>query len=121
MAIATLLNGEVAQMADDEALQALEGRIAALENALAGKTQSRVADLTDDEIAAFKKVQDVIAADYGDFCGINDCYRCRLCTVCSVCQICRVCRVCIFECSCGPCNIGGGGIGNVGGFNQFGG
>ena len=109
-------------MADDEALQALEGRIAALENALAGKTQSRVADLTDDEIAAFKKVQDVIAADYGDFCGITDCYRGGLCTVCSVCPICRVCRVCIFECSCGPCNIGpGGGVGNVGGFNQFGG
>lgn len=107
-------------MADDEALSALEGRIAALENALAGKTQQKVADLSDDEIAAFKKVSDVLAADYGEFCGINDCFRCRICTVCRACVVCRVCRVCVVECSCGPCMIGGPG-GGVGGFNQFGG
>lgn len=107
-------------MADDETLKSLEGRVAALENALAGKSQRKVADLTDEEIATFQKVRDVMAADFGEFCGINDCFRCRLCTVCTVCVVCRVCRVCIFECSCGPCSPGGVG-GGVGGFNQFGG
>lgn len=66
-------------------------------------------ELTKDEIAAFQKVRDVVAVDYGKFCGINDCYRCiitRCATICQVvCDI--VCNPCDVECSCGPCNIGG--------------
>ena len=111
-------------MADDEdRIKALEGRIAELENTLAGRSQKKVEDLTEEEMATFKKVQDVLAADWGEFCGINDCFRCRVCVVCrvcQVCQVCRVCKVCDVECSCGPCNIGGT-IGGIGGFNQFGG
>lgn len=111
-------------MADDEdRIKALEGRIAELENTLAGRSQKKVEDLTEEEMATFKKVQDVLAADWGEFCGINDCFRCRVCAVCRtcrVCQVCRVCKVCDFECSCGPCNVGGT-IGGIGGFNQFGG
>ena len=116
-------------MADDAHIKALEGRIAALENALQAKaeragapTAAAAANLTPEEVAAFQKVRDVVAADWGEFCGINDCFRCRVCSTCSVCRVCRVCRVCDIECSCGPCQqIDPGIIRGVGGFNQFGG
>jgi hypothetical protein len=110
-------------MADDDHIKALEGRIAALENALQAKAErsGATANLTPEEIAAFQKVRDVVAADWGEFCGINDCFRCRACSSCSVCRVCKVCRVCDIECSCGPCQIDPGTIRGVGGFNQFGG
>ena len=38
-----------------------------------------------------------------------------------LCTICRVCRVCDVECSCGPCNIGGGGLGGLSRFSGLGG
>ncbi|WP_269585033.1 hypothetical protein [Roseibium sp. Sym1] len=66
-------------------------------------------ELTVDEIKAFQKVRDVIAADWGNMCGINDCFRCivvRCSTVCQVlCDV--VCQPCDVECSCGPCSVGG--------------
>ena len=111
-------------MADDEAMKALEGRIAALENSLAGKSRPAVEDLTDEEIATFRKVRDIVGADATALPAATTsafvCRVCVVCTVCTVCAVCRVCRVCDFECSCGPCNVGGG-IGGAGGFSQFGG
>jgi hypothetical protein len=110
-------------MADDDRIAALEGRIAELENQLAGRAKRAgppAAELTQDDLAAFQRVRDVLATDWGDFCGINDCFRCRICRVCTTCVICRVCRVCDVECICGPCNVGGM-VGGPGGFSSFGG
>ena len=109
-------------MADDEAMKALEGRIAALEDSLAGKARATVADLTDEEIATFRRVREIVGAETAALPGVTTSFVCRPCVVCVVCVVCRVCRVCDVECSCGPCNIGGlGGLGGVGGFSQFGG
>lgn len=92
-------------MAEDT--KALELRIAELEKRLGEVSVQRqqVANLTKEEIAAYQKVRDVIAADWGDYCGINDCFRCVV-TRCS-CVVSQRCLVrCISECVCGPCNIG---------------
>ena len=68
-------------------------------------------------LADSRQVKDRVDADFGEFCGINDCFRPRLCsTVCSVCRSCWV--PCIVECTCGPCNQGpiiGGGLQRFGG------
>jgi hypothetical protein len=97
-------------MADE--MKELSLRIQKIEKMLENLTVERAPtaeELTEDEIAAFQKVRDVISADFGKFCGINDCYRCvvvRCQTVCqTVCDI--ICNPCDVECSCGPCNVGG--------------
>ena len=112
-------------MADeDDRIQRLELRLERIEQALtagggAAKRQS-VSDVSPEELQAFVKVRDVLAGDWGDFCGVNDCFRCiALCR--PLCTICRVCRVCDVECSCGPCNIGGGGLGGLSRFSGLGG
>lgn len=96
-------------MGDDDRIERLELEIAELRKELGSRRE--VAAISAEEIKAYLKVRDVIAVDYGEFCGINDCFRCisicRVCQVCAVCQVCRVCRVCDVECSCGPCNVGG--------------
>ena len=104
-------------MPDDT--KTLELRIAELEKKLSAVTQRTTANqLTKEEIEAFHKVREVIAADWGDFCGINDCFRCvNLCV--SRCIVNTRCIVrCVNECVCGPCNVGdvlgGGGIGRFG-------
>jgi hypothetical protein len=109
-------------MADDK-LNELEGRLERIERALGARMRrepSEPVDLTAEELNAYRKVRDVMAADWGEFCGINDCFHCILCKVCSVCHVCVVCRVCDVECTCGPCIIAGprGGIGD---FRRFGG
>lgn len=111
-------------MPDEREFEALKGRIVELENQLkAGQVKREVTDLSAEDLKAYAKVRDVIAADWGEFCGINDCYRCvTRCTVCTVCSVCvgRCIQVCINECTCGPCNVGGlGNIGDLGG--RFGG
>jgi len=87
----------------------LEMRIARLEKLIEGLApESRAPQaLTADEVAAYRKVQDVIAA--GEFSGINECSRCfvvrcmqRCITICGM-----VCRACDVECICGPCGFGG--------------
>ena len=80
-----------------------------------------IRDRSADEVNAYIKVRDVIAADYGDFCGINDCFRCLICRVCSVCSTCRICRFCDVECICGPCTMKGSAMGGLSEFSQFGG
>ncbi len=96
-------------MADE--MKELSLRIEKIEKMLEGIAAERApaADLTKEEIQAFRKVRDVVAADLDLFCGINDCFRCiimrcqRICDV--VCDV--ICRPCDVECSCGPCNVGG--------------
>ncbi len=87
-------------------------RIERIEKLLEGIAAERVpvaTELTEDELKAFQKVRDVVAVDWGNMCGINDCYRCivvRCITTCqTVCDI--VCQPCDVECSCGPCSAGG--------------
>lgn len=99
----------------------LEGRIERLEQAFGPRLTREAADISADEMKAYLKVRDVIAADFGDFCSINDCFRCVvMCRACMVCRVCRVCRLCDVECICGPCNIGGM-TGGLRDFGQFGG
>lgn len=109
------LDSREVPMPSQEEFDELKGRLESLEKQIAGAAPQ---EFTEEELAAFRKVS--AAANFGEFCGINDCFRCRVCAVCRVCQVCRVCKVCDFECSCGPCNVGGI-IGGIGGFNQFGG
>jgi len=120
-------------MPSQEEFDELKGRLEKLENHVAGAATPQ---FTDEELAAFKKVSSAMA-DTGDFCGINDCFRPRLCStvdfcgindcfrprLCStVCSVCRTCwTVCIFECTCGPCNLGGFNAGGVQRFNGLGG
>ena len=97
-------------MSDD--LKELSLRIEKIEKLLEGIAVERAptaTELTEEEIAAFQKVRDVVASDWGKFCGINDCFRCVVVRCQTVCQIaCDVlCNPCDVECSCGPCNIGG--------------
>jgi hypothetical protein len=105
-------------MAESEDIKQLNMRIAKLEQALGGAAKrAQPTDLTADEIKTYRKVLDVIAADWGDFCGINDCFRCiinRCITRCIT-----ICRRCDIECSCGPCSLGTlGGIGRFGGLGE---
>lgn len=114
-------------MPSQEEFDELKGRIVELENKLAqsgtAAARTTAADLSAEELAAFAKVRDVIAADWGDRCGINDCYRCVVTRCVTNCiQLCW--ERCIFECTCGPCNVcgvGGVGGGNIGRFGGLGG
>ncbi|MBK8459717.1 MAG: hypothetical protein WAS07_02935 [Micropruina sp.] len=112
-------------MASQEEFDALKGRIEELELKLQGAAAAASAPaasaLTAEELQAFVKVRDVIAADWGENCGINECFKPRLCwrcTVCTTCSVCRACAVCVNECTCGPCNNGPM---IPGGFERFGG
>ena len=110
-------------MAEAEDIKGLEMRIARIEKLVEKMAVGREpADVSAQEIAAFRKVRDVIAADWGEFCGINDCFRCIIrCLRCVTCVRCIV--RCIVECSCGPCNPGfeGGLSGGIGRFSELGG
>ena len=95
-------------MADDN-LQKLEARIQQLEKMLTSMhAHSKATDLSADDINAYIKVRDVVAPDWGDFCGINDCFRCVIYRCHSPLCIVRCIVRCINECVCGPCLQGGG-------------
>lgn len=100
-------------MASQEEFDELKGRLENLEQQIAGAVPQQ---FSEEELAAFRKVSS--AMQFGEFCGINDCFRPRLC-VTTVCTACRTCWVpCIMECTCGPCNqgpIAGGGLQRFGG------
>jgi hypothetical protein len=116
-------------MPSDEEFAELKGRIVELENLLSQRAAVRqdMAALTPEELQAFAKVRDLMAADTGGFCGINDCFRCVIshcvttciarCIQCAQCIQCIQCVQCIFECTCGPClaSQGGGGVGRFSG------
>ncbi len=97
----------MAESGDMKKLEMRIGRIEQLVESLAGRSEAT--DLSEGEIKAYQKVRDVIAADWGEFCGINDCFRCiivrciqRCITLCDI-----ICNPCDTECSCGPCGYGG--------------
>jgi len=97
----------------------LEMRIARLENLVEKAVATREpVDVSSDELKAYQKVRDIVAADWGEFCGINDCFRCII--RCLRCYQCQVCARCDIECNCGPCSMGGMG-GMSGGLGRFGG
>jgi hypothetical protein len=109
-------------MSESSATKELELRIVELEKKLELATKrSAMAQITAEEMQAYQKVRDILAADYGDFCGINDCYRCVVvrCGGVSLCVV-RCIQRCINECTCGPCNIGTINPG-LGAFSQLGG
>jgi hypothetical protein len=107
-------------MTDQPDIKELHLRIQKLESMLeqAIAQRSTVADLSKEEIAAYRKVRDVIAADYGDFCGINDCFRCHIVRCSTLCDV-RCFRPCDIECTCGPCRLGSIG-GNLRRFSSLG-
>jgi hypothetical protein len=106
----------------DEQIKKLELRIVELEKKLESATKrSAVGSLSEEEIKAYNKVREAIAADWGDFCGINDCFRCIVVRCGGGGGGVGRCIVrCINECSCGPCAISFGdyatnGLGRFGG------
>lgn len=109
----------------DDTVKKLEARIVELEQKLAGvPTRPEPAPISAEEMQAYHKVKDLLAVDYGDFCGINDCFR--LCFRCGGggggTASFRCITRCINECVCGPCNICSvGGFGGGGSFGGFGG
>ena len=105
----------------DDTVKKLEARVIELEQKLAQVTRRpEPTQITAEEINAYRKVKDIIAADYGEFCGINDCFR--LCFRCHGGGVtCLRCITrCINECVCGPCSPGGLGGGLGGQFGGFG-
>jgi hypothetical protein len=104
----------------EERIKELEARIAELEKKHEGTPRMTAANLSPEDIQAFHKVRDVIAADWGDFCGVNDCFRCIPVARCGG-PVLRCIARCINECVCGPCSagpFGAGGGGNFGGFGS---
>ena len=103
-------------MAENE-VEALKARVAELEKAL--KARREPVDVTADEIRAFQKVSGLLAGDWGDSCGINECYRPPVIRCVQCIQRCIV--RCIYECTCGPCGPQYLGAGGFERFEQFGG
>lgn len=107
-------------MSDDQ-VKKLELRVQQLEQLLASAPQrTQAASLTADELKAYQKVRDVIAADWGEFCGINDCFRCIILRCGTSRCVVRCVVRCINECVCGPCIQGDLGT-FEGGLSRFGG
>jgi hypothetical protein len=110
----------------EETVKRLEAKVVELEKKLSAVAPARAApaDITADEMKAFHKVRDIVAADFGDFCGINDCFRVTSRCITASHSSFRCIVRCINECVCGPCNncfSGGGGVGGGGTFGGFGG
>lgn len=100
----------------DDRTKELEARIVELERKLETLTGRQPVDISAEEMRAYQKVRDAIAADFGGFCGINDCFRCFPLRCGGPGGVLR-CHRCITECTCGPCGGGlGGGGGGFGGF-----
>ena len=112
-------------MADDDRMSKLELRLERIEKLMERAVTARQAEpLSAEEIAAYRKVRDVIATDYGEFCGINDCFRCIIVRCVRICQVLcdRICiRPCDIECTCGPCGFSGAARGGVRRFGVLGG
>lgn len=89
----------------DERLDALEGRIERIEQALTARPRREAVDVSAEELHAYLKVSDVLGP-----CLVGLCY----------CRLWLGCRACDVECACGPCGVGrfGGGLSD---FMRFGG
>jgi hypothetical protein len=111
-----------------DAIKKLELRIKELEDQLkTARARPEPEDISADELQAYLKVREQLAVDWGDFCGPNDCMPIRrLCDRCirwpseTISRCVHVCG-CIFECFCGPCNVGGFGSGGIQRFSGLGG
>jgi hypothetical protein len=109
-------------MPTDEEFEELKGRIVELENQLGQRGVKRTSEpITPEEMQAFAKVRDVLAADWGGFCGVNDCFRCIVQNCWQPCITRCLPPPCIVECTCGPCNIGAAGGGGLSRFGGLGG
>ena len=111
-------------MPSQEEFEELKGRIVELENRLKGEGAAAVAEpeLTPEEIKAFLKVRDRLGADWGENCGINECFRPPVLRCISRCVVtCFACHPVCAECTCGPCIMSGGGVGGVSRFGALGG
>jgi len=65
-------------------IKELRLRIVELENQLDQlKARREPADISAEELKAYRKVHDILHADYGELCGINDCQPCVV-TRCAV-------------------------------------
>lgn len=91
----------------DEREKKLELRIEELENQLKELRASRreLQEISSEDLRAYNRVREQLRADWGEFCGINDCMVCVVCSFCGGCVVCTVCMVCDVECSCGPCSF----------------
>ena len=110
-------------MPSEEEFEELKGRIVELENQLAkgGAARGAVAEVSEEELKAFVKVRDVLVfTDWGENCGINECFKCIVVQPCTTLCIQRCIVTCIVECTCGPCLQGGGLPGGVGRFGGLG-
>ncbi len=107
--------------AGSEDVKKLQLRIVELENRLKQMMAAREpTDISVEEVKAYRKVRDVLAADWGDFCGINDCMRCIVTRCFTNCIVTRCIVRCIVECTCGPCSPGRLGTGGGGRFSDLG-
>jgi hypothetical protein len=105
-------------MEEPSEVKRLELRVQELENQLKQfQMAAAPQEISADEMAVYRRVRSALTAFDDWECGINECRPIFVCRG-TICRICRVCRVCINECNCGPCRIGGGGVG--GGFSGFG-
>ena len=110
-------------MADEKELRELNVRLERIESALEtiGREAS-VGALTEADIAAYHKVQNAFWEDGS--CGINETspcvFRCNIFKGGKVVPLPRP-KFCDIECTCGPCNIGGGGFGGAVRFRGLGG
>ena len=99
-------------MAQDK-IRRLELRIQELENQLKGFGGGAEAiDLSPEDIAGFTKVQ----AALGQAACLSECRVCIINRCVGSCIV--ACRcfgrcACIVECTCGPCMLGGGGLGGL--------
>lgn len=92
----------------------IERKISELSTALRPKVLEEKA--AKEDIDTYLRVlRAALAADWGDFCGINDCFKCiHICRICSggtqLCRACTVCLICDVECTCGPCAVYSGAL-----------
>jgi hypothetical protein len=110
-------------MADEKELREVSLRLERLEAKLdtIGREPS-VSALTEQDIAAYHKVQNAFWEDGS--CGINETspcvFRCNIFKGGTVVPLPRP-KFCDIECTCGPCNLGGGAFGGAVRFRGLGG
>lgn len=95
-----------------EEKKSLEVRLARIEeklNILTGSIKPEILEkkASKEDIDVYLRVLKAgLAADWGEFCGINDCYKCiRVCdapVLCNAPVLCKICSPC-YECTCYPC------------------
>jgi hypothetical protein len=107
-------------MPEEKEAKTLEMRVAELEDKLSKVT------FTEEELAAARKVATAMPAVPAALCVISSCviHQCIVhqCIIhqCIISQCIQQCIRQCFECSCGPCAVGGGSLGRAGGFGTLG-